>query len=188
MAKMRKMFAMKKQARNRILKVNPNVPTQAGIYVFTRMSEEGIKYAYIGQAKNILDRCCSHLMGYQAIDLSIKKHGLFDKAKNPHGYDLICKRCDVSALDENERKTILYFADNGYQLKNKTNGGQGEGKVGIIENKPSRGYRDGLAQGYKNCQRDIKVFFDKYLDYSIKGKPNKIKERKLDEFKEIING
>lgn len=188
MAKIRRMFAIKKRARERILKVNPHVPTQAGIYIFTRVSEEGIKYAYVGQAKNLLDRCSNHLMNYQAIDLSIKKHGLYDQIKNPHGYDLACKCCDVSMLDENERKTILYFSNNGYQLKNKTIGGQGEGKTGLGDNKPPKGYRDGVVQGYKNCQRDVKVFFNKYLDYSIKGKTNKIKERKFQEFGEFLGG
>ena len=41
------------------------------------MDEEGIKYAYIGQAKHILTRLAQHLTGYQHIDLSIRKHGLY---------------------------------------------------------------------------------------------------------------
>jgi hypothetical protein len=44
-----------------------------------------------------------------------------------------------------------------------------------------------LKQGRKNAVREVKVFFDKYLDFSIKDKPTKIKERKYNEFKEWLN-
>jgi hypothetical protein len=43
-----------------------------------------------------------------------------------------------------------------------------------------------LKQGRKNAVREVKVFFDKYLDYSVKGVSNKIKERKYNEFKEWL--
>lgn len=183
MSDLRKVFVLRKEAEKRILGLSPNIPALSGIYVFYRLSEEGIKFAYIGQAKSLLDRCSSHLLGYQAIDCSIKKHGLFNQTNNPNGYNLIFKQCSEEMLDENERKTILYFANNGFQLKNKTTGGQNEGKKGLGENKPSKGYHDGLKRGYSICQFKVKTYFEKYLDYSIKGTQTKLKERKLNEFK-----
>ena len=60
------------------------------------------------------------------------------------------------------------------------------GKEIIGDRKPSKGYYDGLAQARKKTKEEIRVFFDKYLDYSIKGKPNKIKERKLQEFTDYL--
>ena len=47
------------------------------------------------------------------------------------------------------------MANQGYQLKNKTSGMQGKGKQGISENRPSKGYHDGLKQGYKNAQKEL---------------------------------
>ncbi len=178
---------MKKTASERIKRLCSGIDERSGIYFFYRTDEEGIKYAYVGQAKNLLDRCANHLMGYQSIDLSIKKHGLFN-SKNPCGWKLKCVYCNEADLDNAEKMYIKNVALLGYQLRNKTSGGQGEGKVGIAENRPSKGYRDGIAQGRKNCIKEVSIFFEKYLDYSIKGKPNKIKERKFEEFKEMLNG
>lgn len=73
-------------------------------------------------------------------------------------------------------------------MLNKTSGGQGEGKYGIAPNKPSKSYRDGIAQGEKNIKRQIAILFEKYLDVTIKGSSNKIKERKLAEFQEFLKG
>ena len=185
MAKMRKMFAMKKTARERIKRLCSGINEYPGIYIFYRTDEEGFRYAYVGQAKNLLERCSNHLMGYQSIDLSIKKHGLFN-SKNPYGWRLRTIACGEKDLDTAEKTYIKNVALAGYQLRNKTSGGQGEGKTGIADNKPSKGYRDGLAQGYKNCLRDVMVYFDKYLDFVIKGTPNKIKERKIIEFSELL--
>lgn len=160
------------------------IPDCSGIYVFTRQ-EKGFKYAYVGQAKHLLTRIAQHLDGYQHIDLSIKKHGLYDK-NNPHGWAVLCTSVPEDKLDIAEREYILAFATQGYQLRNKTLGGQDEGKDGIAPNKPAKGYRDGVAQGEKNIRKKVAVFFEKYLDATIKGTPNKTKERKLAEFQEFI--
>ena len=53
-----------------------NIPNTSGIYIFAR-NDNGIKYAYVGQAKHLLTRIAEHFLGYQHIDLSIKKHGLY---------------------------------------------------------------------------------------------------------------
>lgn len=157
----------------------------SGIYILTRIDEDGIKYAYVGQAKRILTRLAQHLDGYQHIDLSLKKHGLFC-SDNLTGWNLNIIACSIDYLDERERHYIKYCADRGYQLRNKTAGGQDTGKHGIAPNKPSKGYYDGVAQGEKNVKKQIAILFEKYLDASIKGTPNKIKERKLNEFFEYI--
>jgi hypothetical protein len=99
----------------------------------------------------------------------------------------IIEECAEDALDEREQYWIKWNADNGYQLRNKTTGSQGEGKSAIGEGKSPKGYREGLVQGRKNTQKEIKELFDKYLTYDIKGKPGKIKTRKYDEFTAFLN-
>lgn len=183
--------------RKRWLKVNPRLPERSGIYVITRVDENGLKYAYIGQAKKILTRLAQHLAGYQHIDLSLKKHKLYNKDKNPYGWDVDYCECLESELDALEKYYILQYAISGYQLRNKTAGGQDKGKVGIDDNKASKGYRDGLKQGYKNAIRDIKEYFDKYLvflpirnDTTLKknGDLKEIVRKKYSDFRELLEG
>lgn len=183
-----RIIAIKKSNEKRLLKINKGLTNDSGIYFFLRVDENGIKYAYVGQALHILDRLCSHLSGYQHIDLSIKKHGLISD-KHPYGWSVSCVKCSSQELDDKERYYIKMYADLGYQLRNKTIGGQNEGKVGIDDNKPSKGYYDGLSQGYKNCWNEVKEYFDKYLIYEIKepklnkkGKVFAIKQSKFDCF------
>ena len=183
----RQVIARQKSAEARILKVIPQARNESGIYVLKRMDENGIKYAYIGQAKKMITRLAQHLLGYQHIDLSLKKHGFWNIEKNRQGYIIETWYYPVEQLDEKEKEFIKAYAEKGYQLRNKTAGGQGQGKTGIDENKPSRGYYDGKKQGRADTIKEVKVYFDKYLDYDIKGKPSKIKERKYKEFGELLN-
>ena len=186
----KQIIARQQHAEARIYKAfgsNPNVKNVSGIYVLRRVDENGIKYAYIGQAKKLITRLGQHLLGYQHIDLSLKKHGFFDKETNPYGYVIELWYYNENQLDEKEKMFITNFANRGYQLRNKTAGGQGEGKIGIDENRPAKGYYDGKKQGRADTIKEIKVFFEKYLDYSIKEPTNKIKERKLQEFEEMLN-
>ncbi len=76
-----------------------------------------------------------------------------------------------SELDEKERYYIKAYADAGYQLRNKTDGGQGEGKHGIDRNKPAKGYYDGVEQGRRKARREIADLFNKHLDYKPKSEP-----------------
>lgn len=152
--------AIEKKNKERILKVCPQATEQSGIYIFSRV-ENGFKYAYVGQAKHLLTRLTSHLSGYQHIDLSIKRHGFYS-FENPTGYKINIVSCGIGQLDECEQQHILGMANAGYQLRNKTAGGQGEGKAGIAENKPSKGYYDGVKQGYKKAQKEVADLF-KYL-------------------------
>ena len=49
----RQVKAIERQNKERILRTNPYVDENSGIYFLTREDENGIRYAYIGQAKNI---------------------------------------------------------------------------------------------------------------------------------------
>jgi hypothetical protein len=145
--------AIEKKNKARILEIAPYADDESGIYIFHR-EENGIKYAYVGQAKDLLARLADHLRGYQHIDNSIRSHGLWNE-KNPTGYKITTWHYPEEKLDEAERGWIETYARKGYQLRNKTAGGQKDGKVIIAETKPPKGYRDGLAQGEKNTQRNI---------------------------------
>ena len=185
----RQVKARQEAAKKSLLKVNPHLPERSGIYIFTRKDSNGFKYAYIGQAKHILTRLAQHLMGYeQHIDRSLKSHGLYDRETRPDGWNVAFAEYGEESLNMQEQVFIKYYADLGYQLLNKTSGSQGVGKVGIAANKPSRGYYDGLKQGYKNAQKEVAHWFEKSLDFSIKGNPNKNKEKAFENFSEFIRG
>ena len=160
MAISKQVWAKKQETRRRIIKLCPSINDNSGIYFFTRTDENGIRYAYVGQAKHLLSRCAQHLLGYQHIDLSIKKHGLFSDQK-PYGYKLDYVNLPESQLDAYEREYIQKYASWGFQLRNATLGGQDSGKE-VIDSKTPKGYHDGLKQGYENARKEIKELFDKY--------------------------
>lgn len=169
-----------------ILKVNPKVPETSGIYIFTR-EENGFKFAYVGQAKHLLTRLAQHLSGYQHIDLSIKKHGLYSQ-DNPCGWRIWFELCGIEHLDSKEQEWIYTCAHKGFQLRNKTTGAQGVGKRGLDDQKAPKGYHDGLAQGYKNARKEVANLFAKHLNYSKKSdKPNKNQEKALEKFKDFLD-
>ena len=169
-----------------ITKRYPEIQNKSGIYVYTR-EDRGFKFAYVGQSKHIVDRLASHLCSYDSyIEFSLKKHKLFTE-ENPEGWKIDVFYCEESELNEKEREYMLKYANEGYQLRNKTSGGQDTGKFAIDQNKPSKGYRDGLAQGYKNAQKFVKGLFDKNLIAEMNGKPNKNKEKALNKFYDFIN-
>lgn len=49
----KKIYAIEKSNRERLLKVNPKLDDKSGIYFLTRTDEDGISYFYIGQAVKI---------------------------------------------------------------------------------------------------------------------------------------
>ena len=174
--------------KKKFLAINDKLNDNSGIYILTRIDENGFKYAYIGQAKHILTRLAQHMVGYQHIDLSLKNHGLYSD-KNKYGWNVIHYNFSEEELDDKEQHYIKEYADNGFQLRNKTSGSQGKGKTKINEFKPSKGYQDGLKQGYKNASKEIANLFDKHLDYLKKSdKPNKNQDKaikKLEQFLEV---
>lgn len=177
----RKAIEAKNKARWK--RVNPSLTEESGIYILTRVDENGIRYAYIGQAKHILTRLAAHLTGYQHIDLSIKKHGLLDE-QHPFGWTAKQAAIPEHQLDAAEREYIKFYAERGYQLRNKTSGGQDAGKVGINDNKPSMGYYDGKRQGRIDVIKELKQTL-KYLQVTPKT-DGKLPQRMLAKFWQIM--
>lgn len=179
--------AIEQKNKKRLLAVNPNLDEKSGIYFLTRVDENDIKYAYIGQAKHILTRLAQHLTSYQHIDLSLKKHGLYF-ADNPYGWKIGFMHFPLSELDEKEQHYIKVYAYNGYQLRNKTAGGQGEGKQQIDEYRPQKGYRDGILQGKKTLARELSAIISKHLIVRLKDEKqgNKVSQKQLEKFNELL--
>ena len=186
----RQVKAIEAKNKKRLLENNPFLSEGSGIYFLLRTDENGIKYAYIGQAKHILTRLAQHLTGYQQhIDKSLKKHGLYDAEKNPYGWKVRCVHYDTKELDEMEQEYIKEYAKAGYQLRNKTTGSQGAGKQQIDEYRPAKGYRDGILQGKKTLAKELSHIVEKHLVIGLREdkKGNKISINALQKFKDLIN-
>lgn len=184
----RQRYAIESKNRKRLLEVNPSLTDESGIYFLTRTDENGFRYAYIGQAVHILQRLAQHLVGYQHIDLSLKKHNLYS-IENPYGWKIGFMHFPVSQLDEKEQYYIKMYADNGYQLRNKTSGSQGEGKAKINEYRPTKGYRDGIRQGKINLARELSSIAEKHLEIRLKPEKqgNKVSEKQYEKFMALIS-
>ena len=183
----KQIYAIKKANEERILKVCPNCPNTSGIYFLLR-EEDGFKYAYIGQAVKLRERLASHLSGYQHIDLSIKKHGLWSE-ENPTGYRVHFLEFAENMLDEMEQKYIKQYANAGYQMRNSTSGSQGVGKKGLDNQKQPRTYYEGLNNGYERARKEVSHLFELHLDYTAKKQPpTKMQEKALIKFKDFLEG
>jgi hypothetical protein len=179
--------AIEQNNKKRLLEVNPKLDEESGIYFLTRTDENGFKYAYIGQAVHILTRLSQHLVGYQHIDLSLKKHKLYSKS-NPCGWKIGFLHFPKSELDKQEQHYIKAYADKGYQLRNKTSGSQGEGKAQIDDYKPSKGYRDGIQQGRKNLAKELSHIAEKHLKIEIREdkRCNKVSQKQYEKFMDLL--
>lgn len=179
--------AIEQNNKKRLLEVNPKLDEESGIYFLTRIDENGFKYAYIGQAVHILTRLAQHLVGYQHIDLSLKKHKLYSKS-NPCGWKIGFLHFPKSELDKQEQHYIKAYADYGYQLRNKTSGSQGEGKAQIDDYKPSKGYRDGIQQGRKNLAKELSHIAEKHLKIEIRADKanNKVSQKQYEKFMDLL--
>ena len=186
---LRKAKAIEAKNKKRLLAIDPYLDEGSGIYFLVRKDENGIKYAYIGQAKHLLTRLAQHLSGYQHIDLSLKKHGLYS-SENVYGWKIGFLHFQISELDFMEKKFIQMYSNNGYQLRNKTAGGQGEGKTQIDDYRPAKGYRDGIAQGRKNLAKELTNIIDKHLCISLKDekKNNKVSIKAFEKFNDLLYG
>ena len=181
---MRQIKAIEKSNRERLLKVNPDLTDESGIYFLTRVQPEG----YIGQAKRVCQRLCQPLSGYdQYVDRSLKAHGLYSE-DNPYGYKVNFLPFPESKLDEMEQYYIQKYLENGYRLKNKTAGSQGAGKVKIADFKPAKGYYDGIKSGKKSLAKELSHIIDTHLTVSLKeGKENnKVSQRAFEKFKGLL--
>lgn len=184
--------AIEKQNRERLLKVNPKLNDRSGIYFLLRENENGFRFGYIGQARSVLQRLCNHMSGYkQHIDLSLRKHKLYDKDDNPYGWRVEFLNFPENQLDEKEKYYIKLYADKGYQLRNVSIGGQGSerdaGQIG--ERKPPKGYFQGVLQGKKVLARQLSSIAEKHLKIEIREdkKNNKVSQKQFEKFKELMN-
>jgi hypothetical protein len=188
--KLRQAKAIESENRKRLLKINPKLNDKSGIYFLLREDENGFKFAYVGQAKSVLQRLASHLVGYeQHIDLSLRKHKLYSE-DNPYGWRVEFLNFPESQLDEKEKYYIKLYADNGYQLRNVSIGGQGgnrdSGSIG--ERKAPRGYLQGIQQGRKNLARELSNIAEKHLIIRLKPEKehNKVSQKQFEKFKELL--
>lgn len=172
-----------------VKKICKDICAKSGIYLFYRVDEDGNNCFYVGQAKNLLNRTAQHLMDKkQHIDKSLYKHKLYNDY-NPYGWKLkVLHFCGLESLDIMEQNYIHYFLSKGYKSYNVTGGGQIDKKsdIGQRQQTKLKSYKNGKNLGYDKAKDYVKVMFDKYLDYYIKGNPTKIKERKLSEFEEWL--
>lgn len=180
----RQIKAIEAANKKRILKVCPDCPETSGIYFILR-EEDGFRYGYIGKAKHLLTRLAQHLTGYQRIDLSIKKRGLWSE-ENPTGYKIHFLRFPEAELDDKEQYFIKKYANAGWQLRNVESGGT-KGKTVLDEKRPVKGYHDGLKQGEKNAKRFVADLFSKHLDFVPKRQPpTKLQIRAMEKFEEFL--
>lgn len=181
--------AIEQQNKKRLLEINPDLNEDSGIYFLLRTDEDEISYFYIGQAKHILTRLAQHLVGYQHIDLSLKKRGFYSSG-NPFGWRIAFLNYPEDKLDEMEQYWILAYTRQGYQCRyNKTSGGQGEGKEKINEFRPQKGYHDGIKQGKKTLARELSHIIDKHLTVAIKPEKagNKVSIKAMEKFNGLID-
>lgn len=185
--------AIEQENKKRLLKLNQKLNDKSGIYFLLREDENGFKYAYVGQAVHTLSRLASHLAGYeQHIDLSLRKHKLYDKEKNPYGWRVEFLNFPKSQLDEKEKYYIKLYADKGYQLRNVSLGGQGENRASgsIGERKAPKGYMQGIQQGKKVLAKELSAIAEKHLTIRLKpGKEhNKVSQKQYEKFMSLMNG
>jgi hypothetical protein len=193
----RQIYSIKQRRKEQIKKLCPDIADKSGIYLFYRWKIEEQKWCmYIGQSQtSVWERCASHLDGYKKknpshIDNSLKTHGISTNKTSGWMLRVLCY-CRPKECNELEQKYIESYRQGERNIVyNITIGSQGKGKVDFQERNHERlmRYKNGKAKGEKAVLDKIKVYFDKYLDYVIKGKPNKTKERKLKEFEELLEG
>ena len=186
----RQLYAIKAQNEKKIKNLCPDATHKSGIYCFHREDENGFKYAYVGLAtKSVLSRCADHLRGFdQHIDKSIRKHKLYSE-ENPFGWklDILCF-CPAEECNEKEQFYIKKVHQSGRQLLNVTGGSQGKGKFNISENRATKGYLQGLANGYMNARKDIAHLFKLHLDYTAKRQPPTVNQQKaLQKFADFLD-
>lgn len=179
--------AVEQKNKERLLKANPELNEDSGIYFLTRTDELGIRHAYVGLAHHVLTRLAQHLSNYQYIDNSIRKHGLYSE-DNPYGYKVNFLNCLENELEEKERYYITQYSLNGYQMKNRDTGG-GAGKQEIGDRKPPKTYREGIQAGKKSLARELSSIAEKHLKIEIRDdkKNNKISQKQFEKFKELLN-
>ena len=182
-------YAIRAKNKAIIKKLCPQISTESGIYAFVRDSfdEPGIKYAYVGQAVNLLNRVLDHLEKYDHIDKSIKKRKLWSD-KEPYGYKVyVLEKCHASQLNDAETRAITRLKQLGYQLPyNKTGGSQGKDKKIVIDS-ARKGYLQGKADGKTKATKEIATLIHKYTT-GLTSKGGAVADRKTAELIELLEG
>ena len=166
------------------------IKSECGIYIFWRIDEHSIRYAYIGQSVNCYQRVVQHCTLFnQYIDLSIHKHGLYSAEINPYGYHIeILEYCSPEQLNESEYNYCLKYARDGYQMRNQTSGSQGKGKFSLdTERKCNKGYREGVKDGKLKLIKEINQLLSKGLIIQIQDKITKNKQKALTKLLDLLN-
>lgn len=183
----RKRYAILNKNKERWLQFSP-IRDESGIYILTRYDDNGFKYAYVGQAKKVLTRLAEHLMGYQQhIDFSLRKYGIGSAFTRENKWK--CEKvfyCLEAELNDLEQAWIHKCHELGYQLLNKTTGSQGQGKQALGEQKPAKGYYDGIKQGRKKVIDEINNRLVRGDIRLVIDCPNKRKEQHLAKLMEIL--
>lgn len=180
-----KVKAIERKNEQKLIAVNPKLDNRSGIYILWRKEV----HAYVGQSVRLLTRLAQHLAGYQQhIDLSLKKHKLYS-SDNPYGYRVDFIHCDKSELDDKEREYIQKCIDKGWILKNKTSGGQDDGKEKIADYKPPKTYREGIQAGKRSLARELSSIISKHLTVGLKEekKGNKVSEKQFEKFNRLLD-
>lgn len=161
------------------------ITKQSGIYLYEREDEKGIHYFYCGLASNIFERQISHWMGYQRIDISMRKRKFYN-SKNPYGWKFkILQYCKKEELEKLEQEWILFYLKKGYQTYNLNYGGN-LGKSNIFD-KGQGGYKKGVKFGYEKARKEIVLLFTKYLKFDVK-KDNVLSQRAKEKFEKFLKG
>lgn len=165
------------------------IESKCGIYLFWRIDEHSIRYAYVGQSINCYQRVIQHCTSFnQYIDLSIHKHGLYSQ-DNLYGYHIeILEYCFPEQLNELEYNYCLQYARDGYQMRNQTSGSQGKGKFSLdTERKINKGYREGIKDGQYKLKKEINQLLSKGLIIQIQDKTTKNKQKALDKLLKLLD-
>lgn len=169
-----------------LMRLCPEITHSSGIYIWLRENEIE-KCAYIGQAKDLILRNVSHLMGYkQRIDQSLRKWGLYDEEFNTTGWRLGILHFGIDELNAQEQRLIKAYKEHGYEMYNIESGGT-EGKTLINERKLGKGYYEGIERGKKIILDDLNKWFGKYLKAEKIGS-GKLAERMLVKFNNLLKG
>ena len=182
----KQVFAKKARLEKELRTRFPKIDSRPAIYIYHKRTEENELRMYIGQSVNLLDRTISHMEGYSHIDISLRKWGWYDEQTNPYGWKFHFYYCPKNELDKLERAEIQKWTEKGATLYNITDGGQGEGKSDINARKPTKTYKDGLAQGELNLKRKLNDIISKYLTIGLK-KEGKLAENALNKFWMLLN-
>lgn len=161
---------MDEAIRVNLLKLCPTLTDDPGIYVWFRTDENGIGFCYVGKSKAVLTRQVQHVHGHEStIDMGLDQYHLYDSVDNPYGYRVCMIPCALEDLNKMEQKYILHCARRGWQVLNRTTGGD-KGKRLWGDKVPAvSSYRQGVADGRKAMAREVAELLEDWIFMRYKG-------------------